>query len=324
MIKKIGILTSGGDCPGMNYAVSTFIKVAIANNIKPYLIKDGYFGLTNGNIKEGTIEYADLIMNLGGTSIGSARFEEFMQEDVRKKAILQLKKYGIEALIVVGGDGSYKGALKLTRMGINCIGLPGTIDNDIASSDYTLGFNSTLNFIVDVIKSNRNTANSHNRCTIIETMGRNCGDLALFAAKASAVEVLSIPEHKLTELEIVSQVNKLKLKNRRSVIVLVTENIYDLKKLVDLITIKTGYITKSNVIGHMQRGIEPITFDKVLAYNLVNKAILELINNKGGECIGLINGKINVVAIEKALKLKNPDRSKEINEYKKIQESYLK
>ncbi len=323
MIKKIGILTSGGDAPGMNAAVSASIRIAIANGIEPFIIRDGYAGLTAGLIEPATIEFADKITSFGGTAIGSARFPSFAVLITRKIAISKIQEREIEALIVIGGDGSYQGALKLTRMGINCIGLPGTIDNDIASTDYTLGFDSCLNIIVDVIDSIRNTMNSHNRCGVIEVMGRGCGDLALFAAQATGVEIVSTSENKLTEKEIIDRVKACKSKNRRSVIVLVTELIYDIKSLAKAIEKETGYVSKDNVIGHVQRGGKPSAFDRRLGYELAKKAVSELIKGNGGKCIGIIDNKVQSMDIEKALKLKRPSRTLELKELTKIQKSFI-
>lgn len=323
MIKKIGILTSGGDAPGMNTAVATTIRLAIANHIKPYIIKDGYKGLCSNWIEETNLEFADSIMNQGGTAIGSARYPEFAELKVRKIAVANLKKHDIQALVVIGGDGSYKGALKLTKMGINCVALPGTIDNDIASSDYTIGFDTCLNTIVECIDKVRDTMRSHNRCAVIETMGRECGDLALAAAAATGCEVLAMAEHRLAESEIVAQVTKLAKAKRRSVIVLVTELLYDVNKLAVAIEKGSKYITRANVLGHIQRGGRPSAFDRHLAYTLSLRAVEELLANHGGICIGLVNNQVKALDITKALALKRISKSKEMKELKKLQASYI-
>ena len=307
----------------MNFAVATVIRTAIANNIKPCIIRDGYFGLINNMIEDVDLKFADSIMQYGGTAIGSARFPEFADVKIREKAVKILKDNNIEALVVIGGDGSYKGALKLTNMGINCVALPGTIDNDIASSDYTIGFDSCLNIIINSIDSIRNTINSHNRCSIIETMGRNCGDLALFAASATGVEIVSISEYKLTEQQIINKVKLLHKAGKRSVIVLVTELLYDINKLAIKIEKASGYVTKANVIGHIQRGGLPSAFDRLLAYKLSIKALDELIQGNGGLCIGIINGDVISLDINKALLIKRKSRLNELKILNKIQEGYL-
>ncbi len=324
MIKKIAVLTSGGDAPGMNTAVSFVIKAAIKNNMVPYIIRDGYFGMYNDWIEKTNLSFADSIASYGGTAIGSARMPEFKELSVRKIAIKNLKKHGIESVIVIGGDGSYQGALKLTQMGINCIGLPGTIDNDIASSDFTIGFDTCLNTIVRSIDNIRDTMTSHNRCGIVEVMGRHCGDLAIYAAEATGAEVLSIPNKILTEKQIVEEVKKMYIAKKRSVIVLVTELLYDIKKLEKLIETGSKYVTKSTSLAHIQRGGRPSAMDRNLAYRCAIRAVEELLKNNGGLCIGIKNNEIVAIEIEKALKLKRIDRSKEIKALNQIQNVYSK
>lgn len=323
MVKKIAILTSGGDSPGMNTAVATVIRVAIQNNMKPYIIKDGYLGMYNGWIEETNLEFANKIMSYGGTSIGSARMPEFSDIEIRKVAIANLKKFEIEAVVVIGGDGSYMGALKLTQMGINCIGIPGTIDNDIASTDYTIGFDTCLNTIVNSIDNIRDTMNSHNRCGVIETMGHHCGDLALFAAQATGAEVLSMSEHKLTEMEIAKKVKELYDAKQRSVIVIVSELQYDILNLAKIIEKESKYVTKATSLAYVQRGGRPSAFDRVLAYKLSIKAISELKAGKGGKCIGIINNELKSFDITSALKMKRTSRLEDVKTLSNVQKSYL-
>ena len=185
MLKKIGILTSGGDAPGMNATVIGAIKAGIALNKDMYVVYDGYKGLIEKNFKKVDKHFIEDKLTSGGTAIKTARLPEFKEEEVRKVAVKDMKEEGIEALIVIGGDGSYMGAKRLTEMGINCIGLPGTIDNDIASSDYTIGFDTALNTVVNAIDQIRDTMTSHNRCAVVEIMGNKCPDLTSFAAIAT-------------------------------------------------------------------------------------------------------------------------------------------
>ncbi|MEG2685034.1 MAG: ATP-dependent 6-phosphofructokinase, partial [Erysipelotrichaceae bacterium] len=184
MIKRIGVLTSGGDAPGMNAAIRAVTRVAINSGIEVYGIYDGYRGLVTGNIEPLTRQSVGDILDRGGTMLGSARLPEFKDLAVREKAVEQLKAKKIEALVVIGGDGSYRGALKLTEMGINCIGLPGTIDNDITSTDATIGFDTALQTVVDAVDKLRDTSSSHHRCSVVEVMGNRCGDLALWSGIA--------------------------------------------------------------------------------------------------------------------------------------------
>ena len=182
MIKKIGVLTSGGDAPGMNAAVRGVIRTALSVGIEVYGIYDGYQGLVEDRIEKLDRSSVSDVINRGGTFLGSARFPEFKDVAVREKGIENLKKHGIEALVVIGGDGSYMGAKKLTEMGYPCIGLPGTIDNDIAGTDYTIGYLTALNTVIDSIDRLRDTSSSHQRISIVEIMGRHCGDLTLMSA----------------------------------------------------------------------------------------------------------------------------------------------
>ncbi len=314
MIKSIGILTSGGDAPGMNNAIRSIVKTCFKKNIKPYLIFEGYKGLVEGNIEEATLTSVSGITNIGGTILGSARLPEFEEVSVREKAIKNFKEKGIDALIVIGGDGSYMGAAKLTEMGIPCVGLPGTIDNDIACTDWTIGFDTALTMIVEAIDRVKITANSHSRCMIIETMGRYCGDLAIFGALASGAEVLSVPEHQLSEDEVVKQVAQARNKdNKREIIVLVTEHLYDVSKLAIKIEKETKIVTRSLVLSNLQRGGTPTAKDRVLATIMGVFAVEELMANKKGIAICEVDNKLVSKDILEAIKEKSPSRAKQIN-----------
>ncbi len=312
MIKKIGVLTSGGDSPGMNMAVATIIKYAKSKNLEVVYIRDGFLGLYNNWIEKAEISFADNILQRGGTAIGSARFPEFANVKTRVQALNVLKQNNIEALVVIGGDGSYQGALKLTQMGINCVGIPGTIDNDISSSDYTIGFDTCLNTIVENIDKVRDTMTSHNRCGIIEVMGKLCGDLALYSGSATLSDVVVISEKKLPEAEIVAKVKEYRSNNKRSVIVLVSELMYDIESLAKKIESGSGYVTKATKFAHIQRGGKPSAFDRWLAYSLSIKAIDELLAGNGGICVGITNNQIKSYDIIKASKFKRPSRMKEL------------
>ncbi|WP_339029650.1 6-phosphofructokinase [Spiroplasma endosymbiont of Cantharis nigra] len=317
MIKKIGVLTSGGDAPGMNAAVASVIKTAVSKGIEPYIIRDGYKGLVNNWIEKVDINFAADIISKGGTVIGSARLPEFKEESVRQKAVANLKALKIEALVVIGGDGSYQGAEKLTKMGINCVGLPGTIDNDIVSSDYTIGFDTALNTVINALDQVRDTIQSHNRCIIVEIMGNGCGDLTLYAATGSGAEVFSTKENCLSEAEIIEQVKVLHDKNKRSVIVAVAEKIYDVNELAKKIEKQTGYETRATILGHIQRGGKPTAMDRYLAVKAGIFAVEELIAGKGGLYIGMSNNNLVARDIESTLNMPKVDKNEE---YKKLRE----
>ncbi|WP_338969629.1 6-phosphofructokinase [Spiroplasma endosymbiont of Labia minor] len=322
MLKKIGVLTSGGDAPGMNAAIAAVIKAAIAKGIEPYIVRDGYKGLINGWFEKVDLSFAGNIISRGGTVIGSARLPEFKDVAVREKAIVKLKEAQLEALVVIGGDGSYQGAQKLTDMGVNCIGLPGTIDNDIASSDYTIGFDTALNTVVRSIDAIRDTMESHNRCAVVEIMGNSCGDLALYAATATGVDVFSTSESKLTEEEIIKQVKDLAANNKRSVIVAVSENMYDVHQLAKDVEKESGYVTRATVLGHVQRGGVPSAMDRFLATTAGIYAVEQLSIGKGGLYIGQDGQKLIARDINSTLNMPRVNREELTNEIRKINDPF--
>lgn len=305
MIKRIGVLTSGGDAPGMNVAIRAVVRAGLTYGLEVYGINEGYRGLVEGNIVKMDRSSVSNILTRGGTILGTARLPEFKLESVREKAVQNLKERGIEALVVIGGDGSYMGAKKLTEMGINCVGLPGTIDNDIASTDYTIGFDTCLNTIVQCVDRIRDTTESHSRCSIIEVMGNHCGDLALFGGIAEGVDVIITPDHPLPESEIFSTLREMRLSGkRRRALVMVSEklypNIHDFAKRVEE---ETGYTTRATVLGHVQRGGSPSAFDRVLAARMGAYAVDCLLQGKGGICVGLVDNKLVDYDIYEALAL---------------------
>ena len=225
MIKKIGVLTSGGDAPGMNCAIRAVVKAGFKYGLEVYGVMDGYRGLVDDDIFLMERHSVSDIINRGGTILQTARLREFKEESVRQVAVDNLRRRGIEALVVIGGDGSYMGAKKLTEMGINCVGLPGTIDNDIASTDYTIGFDTCQNTIVDAIDKIRDTTSSHQRCAIIEVMGNHCGDLALYTGIAEGAEMILTPDHQIPEEEIIASLKALYVGKKKRAIVIVSEKI---------------------------------------------------------------------------------------------------
>jgi len=251
VIKKIGVLTSGGDAPGMNSAVRAVVRTCL-----------------------------------------TARFPEFKEESTRKEAIDVLEKHGIEALIVIGGDGSYMGALKLSEMGYPCIGIPGTIDNDIAGTDYTIGFMTCLNTIVDAVDRLRDTSSSHNRISIVEIMGRYCGDLTLWASVAGGSEYVIVPEKGFTEESLIEQLEVGEQKGKKHAIIAITEHITDVNQLAKRIEERTKRETRATILGHIQRGGAPMAFDRVLASRMGSYAVELLKAGKSARCIGIQNGKM--------------------------------
>ncbi|MFA0109840.1 6-phosphofructokinase [Vibrio breoganii] len=287
MIKKIGVLTSGGDAPGMNAAVRGVVRTALSKGVEVFGIYDGYQGLYEDRIHKLDRSSVSDVINKGGTFLGSARFPEFKDEAVRAKAIENLKKHGIEALVVVGGDGSYMGAKKLTEMGFPCIGLPGTIDNDIAGTDYTIGYLTALNTVIDAIDRLRDTSSSHQRISIVEIMGRHCGDLTLMSAIAGGCEYIITPERQWSKEELITSIEEGIAKGKKHAIIALTELMFDANDLAKDIEAATGRETRATVLGHIQRGGRPTAFDRVLASRMGNYAVHLLLEGHGGRCVGI-------------------------------------
>lgn len=287
MIKKIGVLTSGGDAPGMNAAVRGVVRTALSAGVEVYGIYDGYQGLYENRIEKLDRSSVSDVINRGGTFLGSARFPEFKEESIREVAIGNLNKHGIEALVVIGGDGSYMGAKKLTEMGYPCIGLPGTIDNDIAGTDYTIGYLTALNTVIDNIDRLRDTSSSHQRISIVEIMGRYCGDLTLMSSIAGGCEYIITPERPWSKEELIESLQNGIAKGKKHAIIALTEHIMDGNELAKDIEEATGRETRATVLGHIQRGGRPTAFDRVLASRMGNYAVHLLIEGHGGRCVGI-------------------------------------
>ncbi|MDM8195740.1 6-phosphofructokinase [Massilimicrobiota timonensis] len=301
MVKCIGVLTSGGDAPGMNAAIRAVTRTCLNKGIKIYGVRLGYKGLHDGEFIEFDSHSTRNIINIGGTFLKSARFPEFKDPKVREEAIEQMKKVGMEALVVIGGDGSYNGALKLTEMGINCIGIPGTIDNDIPDTDFTIGFDTALNTIVDALDKLRDTSSSHQRCTILEVMGRRCGDLAVHAGIACGAEMIVTSESGFDEEEVIETLKRSKASDKKHALVVITEHITDVHELAKRVEEATGFETRANVLGHMQRGGRPSARDRVLATRMGIKAVELLEEGKGGLCISDVKGEIVGLPIQEVL-----------------------
>lgn len=292
MIKKIGVLTSGGDAPGMNAAIRAVVREGLHLGLEVYGIKDGYQGLHQNKIEKLTRQSVSDVINRGGTFLGSARFPEFREESVRKEAIENLKLHGIDALVVIGGDGSYMGAKKLTEMGYPCIGIPGTIDNDIAGTTYTIGFDTALNIVVDAIDRLRDTSTSHNRISIVEIMGRYCGDLTLGAAVAGGAEYVIIPEKGFDQEQLLEQVKAGVAKGKKHAIIAMCEHVTDVDVLAKYIQAETGRETRATILGHLQRGGTPTARDRIMASRMGSFAVKLLIAGEGGRCVGLMNSEM--------------------------------
>lgn len=301
MIKKIGVLTSGGDAPGMNAAIRGVVRTALSENLEVFGIYDGYLGLYENRMKKLDRYSVSDMINRGGTFLGSARFPDFHKYEIRTIAINNLNKRNIDALVVIGGDGSYIGAQKLTKMGVPCISIPGTIDNDVAGTDYTIGYFTALETVVEAIDRLRDTSSSHQRISIVEVMGRYCGDLTLAAAIAGGCEFIVLPEISYKKEELVCEIKAGIKKGKKHAIVAITEYICDVEKLAKYIEKETNRETRATILGHIQRGGAPVVYDRILASRMGAYAV-ELLN-KGyqGKCVGVKNEKMVFNDITEAL-----------------------
>lgn len=302
---RIGVLTSGGDAPGMNATIRAVVRAAIKSGDTVFGIYDGYRGLVEGKMVEFTRKDVSEIVARGGTILGTARLPEFKYDAVRKLAVDQLSRNDIEALITIGGDGTYTGALKLHEMGIKTIGVPGTIDNDIASTDFTIGFSTALNTACDAIDKLRDTSSSHQRCSIIEVMGRHCGDLALYSGICCGAEYIITNESGFDKEKLLNDLKQNRLAGRKHAIVVVSENICDVHQLAKEIEEYSGYESRATVLGYIQRGGSPTPEDRLLAARLGKYAVDLLHEGITGVCVGVRQNQVIYTPIEEALAMKN-------------------
>lgn len=291
-LKRIGVLTSGGDAPGMNAAVRAVVRKGIYHDLEVYGIYGGYQGLITGNIKKLELGSVGDIIHRGGTALYTARCEEFKTKEGQQKGIEQLNKFGIEGLVVIGGDGSYRGAKALTEQGYPCVGVPGTIDNDIPGTQFTIGFDTALNTVIDAIDKIRDTATSHERTFVIEVMGRDAGDLALWSGLAGGAETILIPEENYNIDEIVERLKKGSERGKKHSIIIVAEGVGSGVEIGKQIKEATNFDTRVSVLGHMQRGGSPTATDRVLASRLGARAVELLIEGKGGRAVGIVNNQM--------------------------------
>ena len=303
-MKTIGVLTSGGDAPGMNAAIRAVVRAAIFNKVRVMGIKQGYNGLINGNIEEMNLSSVADIIHRGGTMLRSARSDEFRTEEGFNKAVNVLEIFGIDGLIILGGDGSFEGAKKLSEAGIPTIGIPCTIDNDMGYTDYTIGFFTAVETVVDAISKIRDTSTSHGRANIIEVMGRHCGDIALYAGLAGGAESIIVPEVEFDIDEVCKRVIQGRNRGKLHHIIVLAEgvgNAYDVSKSI---IEKTGTDTRVTILGHIQRGGTPTAFDRIIASKMGSKAIELLLNDKSGRALGIKCNQIIDMDIDEALNMK--------------------
>lgn len=273
-IKTIGVLTSGGDAPGMNAAVRAVVRTALSKGMKVIGIQRGYNGLLNGEVFEMNLRSVSEIIHRGGTVLYTARCMEFVTAEGQKKGAEKCKELGIDALVVIGGDGSFRGARALANLGIPCIGIPGTIDNDIACSEYTIGYDTAMNTAVEMIDKLRDTTQSHDRCSVVEVMGRNAGYIALNVGIATGAVAILIPERPYDlEHDILSRMRFTQKTGKKHFIVIVAEGVGHAQELASEIQARTGIDSRATVLGHVQRGGSPTLRDRVTASQMGYHAV---------------------------------------------------
>lgn len=303
-MKTIGVLTSGGDAPGMNAAVRAVVRMGIDKGMRVMGIRRGYNGLINGEIFEMNKTSVSDIIQRGGTMLHTARCEEFKTEEGRKKAATVLKVFDIEGLVVIGGDGSFMGAREISKLGFPSIGVPGTIDNDLAYTDYTIGFDTAVNTALDAINKIRDTSTSHERVSVIEVMGRHCGDIALHAGLAGGSECIIVPEVKYDMDDVCKEVLEGKFKGKMHSIILLSEGVGHADELAKYIQETTGVDARVTVLGYTQRGGSPTAFDRVLASKLGARAVELLYENSASRVVGVKGNIVVDLDINEALEMK--------------------
>ncbi|MBF1166642.1 MAG: 6-phosphofructokinase [[Eubacterium] sulci] len=299
---KIGVLTSGGDAPGMNAAIRAVVRCGIDAGFEVYGIKRGYEGLLDGEIEQMNLSSVGDILHRGGTILKTARSERFSTEEGVKRSKVILDTFGIDALIVIGGDGSMRGALELSKLGVNVMCLPGTIDNDLAYTDYTIGFDTAVNTVLDAISKVRDTSSAHERNTIIEVMGRHCGDIALYAGVGGGAEAVLIPEVEADINRVCRKILQGAGRGKLNSIIINAEGSgVSSDELAKEIADVTGRETRIVVLSYLQRGGVPTLDDRLLASQSGAKAIELIQNGIKNRAIGTVNGKIQAFEIEGAL-----------------------
>ena len=300
-MKRIAILTSGGDAPGMNAAIRAVVRACKIKNIRVYGVRNGFQGLLDEDIEELNRKSVSEKLSKGGTFLGTARVADFYKEEVQAKAADNLKRRGIDGLVTIGGDGTFRGALGLSKKGISVIAIPGTIDNDIEGTDFTIGFDTALQTAVEAVDKIKDTSSSHRRCSIVEVMGRECGDLAIWTGIASGAEFVVAKEVGYHIDDIIENVREAaEVKNHA--IIIVAENMVDINELAKVISEKTPFSARTTILGHIQRGGTPTARDRVLASQMGAKAVDALLEGESGNAVCIRNNQIITVPIEDALR----------------------
>lgn len=304
-MKRIGLLTSGGDAPGMNAAIRAVVRSGLYFGMEVFGIERGYAGLIEDKVMPMEMRSVSNIVQCGGTKLRTARCLEMLTKEGTDKAVQTLERHGIEGLVVIGGDGSFRGARELTeKYGVPTIGIPGTIDNDLEYTDYTLGFDTAVNTCLDIINKLRDTMTSHERISVVEVMGRHCGDIALYSGIASGAEIIVVPEIKFDIDEIKKKIDRSRSNGKHSNIIVIAEGVMGADEFAKQLQEVTTYSVRPTCIGHVQRGGSPSMADRMLAAQFGNKAVRLLNEGIGNRVVGIRNNKIIDMDIIEAVSMK--------------------
>ena len=303
-MKTIGVLTSGGDAPGMNAAVRAVVRTAISLGMTVKGVRRGYAGLIEDDIFDMDARSVSDVINRGGTLLYTARCPKFRTEEGVLEAVETCKRHGIEGLVVIGGDGSFRGALQLSRHGVPCIGVPGTIDNDIACTEYTIGFDTAMNTAMEMVDKIRDTAQSHDRCSVIEVMGRHAGYIAVQTGIAVGATAIMVPEVPVNIERIIKKINATKSNGKKHFIVIVAEGVGGVEEIAKQIMAGTGVDSRATVLGHVQRGGNPTLRDRLRATQMGYEAVQLLNQGKGNRVVAYKGSSVVNYDIEDALEMK--------------------
>lgn len=303
-VQKIAVLTSGGDSQGMNAAVRAVVRSALFRGLEVFGVQRGYQGLLNEDLRQMDLRSVGDIIQRGGTILQTARCKEFLTPEGQQRGADVLRKHGIDGLVVIGGDGSYQGANKLSKLGIKTMGLPGTIDNDIPFTDFTIGFDTATSIVVDAINKLRDTMTSHERSSVVEVMGRHCGDIALYAGLASGAESILVPEVPFDIREISQRMRENFQNGKRHSIVIVAEGVCGGDEIARQITEHSGIEPRVTVLGHIQRGGSPTHNDRILASRLGDFAVERLEAGDSAKACGIVKGQLVTTDIDTVVSTK--------------------
>ena len=304
-LKRIGVLTSGGDAPGMNAAIRAVVRSALSRGVECVGIRRGYNGLITGDFTMLDMKSVSHVLNRGGTLLYTARSEEFMTPDGQKKAAATCKLLGIEGIVAIGGDGTFRGLLALSKQGIPVVGIPATIDNDIVCTEYTIGFDTAANTAVEAVDRLRDTMQSHERCSVVEVMGRNAGHLALYVGLAVGATAVLVPEKGFDfDRDVLEKVRAARLAGNTHFMIVVAEGAASALKVGELIHERLGLDPRVTILGHIQRGGTPSARDRVMATRMGYHAVEALVEGKTNRVICARNGKMHDIDIEEGLSMK--------------------